>query len=366
MKPFSPPMFLQRRHLRRLLKVVGFSIATWLIAAALYLVIPSPIPDDTSIIESLQNGQTITRVFDFGTFFPVNDRIYSDQNMKRRDSFIMQFKIKRNSTPGSRTLLFGGYADGILDKIFATLDSSSSTIKTRYHNITLGKLDGTKEKVSPPIALDIAVGGKVDLIPARVGTADTALLDWWLSHETTTLKFRVRSVPAEKVIEIWPDSNYRRQATLDSSKPLLSISVHDIDSPHSFIFPRSPDSSSPSTTYPIRLVLLSFLVPIGAMGALLVGLIGAIVFGIYHLLFLVLNIVALGVVCVAIYGIYWWIKHERPRMSVSLADVRNVLDTTLADVRRRNEAAARDQSEINLEAQDPSSRQDMDNKTQGP
>jgi hypothetical protein len=115
--------------------------------------------------------------------------------------------------------------------------------------------------------------------------------------------------------------------------------LHETDTPPSFEFPSLPASSSPSIFYHVRLALLLFLLPIGAIGLLLFSAFSGIFHGLMELALLLLNLVAFGVVCAAGYGIWWWIKNERPALSMTLSDVREGVDTVLANARARGASA---------------------------
>ncbi|KAF9257789.1 hypothetical protein L218DRAFT_965042 [Marasmius fiardii PR-910] len=350
-------MFLQR-SLRRLFKLVVYTIATWLLVGVLYLAVPSPVLSDSSTATSLRNGQTVIRVFDLGSFFPASDYTQSvkQSRLYNRWSFIVEFKLLHDITTGSQTLMFGGGQDPV-DKINAILDGQrlKPTIEIPYYNVSLDRPDS--DSISPVIELDIAVGDNDGIVPPYVANADATLLYWWAAHEANPMSFRIRTVSDQRMIEIWPDSYFwyekeEKHRTPPTLKPLLSIKTSDEDGSLP-VFTFSPDSSSPSMFYPIRLGLLLFLLPIGTIGLLLFSVFSGILHGLFDILALVLNIAALGVLCIAIYGVYWWIKNERPRMSVSFTDVRDVLDATLDNVRMRSEASVREQEarEADLEAQ---------------
>ncbi|KAK1221789.1 hypothetical protein PQX77_015408 [Marasmius sp. AFHP31] len=342
-------MFLQRTLLR-LFKLALYTLFAWLSVLVLYLSIPSPVPDDASIIASLQSGRTVTRVFAKQLFpaqaFPLANA---------RQSVIIEFKLIHEASSGSSILLFGGGYDP-LDKVNAFLEPDPTpNIPIHYTNVSLDEFDSDAVQISPVVTLPIPSGDMDGLVPPYVATADAALLYWWTGHDASLTSFRVRKVPEERLIEVWPDSGYwygdhdKTGTPSGSQFPLLSVKLDKARGSPSFSFPPYPSSSSPSVTYRLRLSALLFLLPIGAIGMLLFSAFSGILHGILELVYLALNIAALGVVCVAVYGIYWWIKNERPRMSVSLTDVREVLDNTLDNVRMRSEA--REQEGIDLEAQ---------------
>ncbi|KAL0572231.1 hypothetical protein V5O48_009739 [Marasmius crinis-equi] len=337
-------MFLQRTLLR-LFRVTIRIVILWLLALALYIAIPSIPHSDASIAASLESGHTITRVFDMQKFF-------GHTSFAFRWSFIMQFKYLHDADTGLKTLMFGGGYDP-LDKINAFLEGplAKPNIPVPYYNISLEDFGHLSQP--EPIELLIPTGDHDGLVPPfNIDIADATSLFWWNGHDADPLQFRMRSIPEEKLLEIWPDSSYWDQSDTGSppsTYPLLSLKLSEDGTPHNFTFPPSPHSSSPSLTYPLRLGLLSFLVPFGVIGILLSSVFSGIFHGMLEIISLLLNIAALGVICIAVYGVYWWVRNERPRMSVSLTDVREVLDNTLDNVRMRTEARA--QSEVDLEAQ---------------
>ncbi|KAJ8082284.1 hypothetical protein PM082_008135 [Marasmius tenuissimus] len=344
-------MFLQRTLLR-LVKLAIYTLVAWISVLVLYLALPSPVPNDASISASLQSGRTVTRVFD-RPFFPTQ----AFPAASTRQSVIIELKLVHEPSSGSLSLLFGGGYD-LLDTVGDKIDAFffdrrlTPSIPIPYSNVSLDAFDSETTQISPVISLSIPSAYMDGPVPPYVATADAALLNWWTRHDTDMISFRVKKLPKERLIEVWPDSghgDHDETGTPSGSQfPLLVVKLDNSGNLPSFSF--HPSSSSPSVTYLLRLSTLLFLLPIAVMGMLLFSIFSGILHGLLELISLALNLAALGVVCVAIYGIYWWIKNERPRMSVSLTDVREVLDNTLDNVRTRSEA--RGQEGIDLEAQD--------------
>ncbi|KAL0572228.1 hypothetical protein V5O48_009736 [Marasmius crinis-equi] len=351
-----------RRTLLRLLKFTAYTTLTWIIFAILYATLPSAAPDDASVITSLQNGQTVIRVFEKNLFFLPSDStpsVYESRRWKG-DSFVMEFKLAQGPISGSQLLMVGRGYDP-LDDVNALLFRISGSglppeILASYYNLSMKAFEGTEPSLSSPVELTLPVADVDDLIYPPAGPADAALLAWWVMHDSAPMHFRIREVPEERLIEIWPDSYLWSEGPKVSPatalKPLISITLDDFGNPIAFAFPPAPYSSSPSAFHPIRLALVCFLGPVATIGMLLFLVMSGIFQGMLALLALVLNIAAFGVFCAAIYGIYWWIKHERPRMTLSFSDMREVLDGALDNVRTRNQQAeeGRQVDDIDLEA----------------
>ncbi|EEB93440.1 hypothetical protein MPER_07898 [Moniliophthora perniciosa FA553] len=219
--------------------------------------------------------------------------------------------------------------------------------------------------ISDPVILpDISVGspGGLKAPVSWIGTADSVLLSWDESYKDIPL--RVRKVPSKGLIEIWPESEFWSLAEYgevpSDVAPLVSIRLKDSSGPPSFTFAPYPASSSPSLLFPIRISILSvILVPIAEFGLVLF----AISIGLFEhassIMLFILNLTAVGVVGLGVYGVYWWIKNERPNMRVSVADVADVkraIDGALDNARTRAGAQdhlveAKDDREVDLEGQ---------------
>ncbi|KAJ8085955.1 hypothetical protein PM082_004774 [Marasmius tenuissimus] len=357
-------MFL-RRALLRLVKSTVLISLTWIFLAILYVSLPSPIPDDASTNASLLNGRTITRVFDKDTFFPPWDINVRGANSRdwTGQSFIMQFRLIRELGAGSATLVLGGGDDDVAG--IGAFFGFPPQIEVPYHNILLEHLEGNTS-LSSPTELTLATGDVDHLEFPPAAPADAALLAWWVMRDVAQIFYRIRRVPEENLVQIWTDSDFWYQGlegTPPGIDPLLSITLDELGNISETEFPSLPASSSPSMFYPIRLVLIGFLGPVGVAGFLLFALFSGVMQGIFALLALVLNMAALVVFCVAIYGIYWWIKHERPRMAVSVSELRDLLDSALDTIRSRNERAPEEQvvsQEVDLEANRIGARSDED------
>ncbi|KAK1220251.1 hypothetical protein PQX77_016987 [Marasmius sp. AFHP31] len=347
-------MFLRRALLRLVKSTVLISLA-WIFFAILYVLLPSPIPDDASTNASLLNGRTITRVFDKDAFFRPWDNNVRGANSRdwTGQSFIMQYKLIRESGASSPTLIFGGGND-VVGGIGAFFGFPPQ-IEVPYHNISLEHLKGNTS-LSSTSELTLATGDVDHLESPPAAPADAALLAWWIMRDVAHIFYRIRRVPEERMVQIWTDSDFWYQGlegTPPGIDPLLSITLDELGNISKIEFPPLPASSSPSSFYPIRLVLIGFLGPVGVVGFLLYALLSGLMQGIFALLALVLNAAALIVFCVAIYGIYWWIKHERPRMAVSISELRDLLDSALDTIRSQNERSSTEQvvpQEVDLEA----------------
>ncbi|KAK7058456.1 hypothetical protein VNI00_002090 [Paramarasmius palmivorus] len=343
-----------RRVLIRFLKLLIYIALIWISFGVLYLTLPSPVPNDDNVTASLQKGKTIARVFDVSTFFPYTDITPSvkEARYSGRRSFIMEFKYFRDSQRGHNVLAFGGGHD-TLAEIWSVIDGPITNPWVPYYNLTLEdtekqSLSKNEAWISAPITLPIPVGDTDGVSVPWIATADATMLYWWANHESANMTFRVRRVENGDMVEVWPDSFawWEHQGGVlhvdkypNTLKPLISIRLHGSSMPPSFNFPSLPDSSSPSILYPVRLSLLLFLLPVGAIGLLLFIALSGVFHGLMQLAVVLLNLVALGVVCAAGYGIWWWMRNERPALSMTLNDVREGVDTALANARARGAAA---------------------------
>ncbi|KAI3622704.1 hypothetical protein WG66_015686 [Moniliophthora roreri] len=338
-----------RRLLLRFFKFVFYIALVWFSFAILYLSLPSPVPNDDSITASLQSGQIITRVFRVDTFFLYTDSSPSVQQARStgKMNFIMQFEHSRDPQSRISNLVFGGGSNPLLENFHDVIYDPVGP-RIPYHNFTLRNSDQEKGVwLSPPIELSIPAADMDGIVPPWIATADAAKLYWLVNQDSADMTFRIRRVDSENIVEVWADgflwSDYPEggripaNTTTNGLKPLVSIRLHGADAPPSFEFPPLPASSSPGIMYPVRLALLLFLLPIGAIALLISFPLSGIFHALIEIVVFLLNVATLGVVCAAAYGVYWWIKNERPSLTVS--DVREGVDTVLASARARGASA---------------------------
>ncbi|KAL0572232.1 hypothetical protein V5O48_009740, partial [Marasmius crinis-equi] len=346
-----------RRTLLRLCKFTAYTTLTWIIFAISYATLPSPVPDDASVIASLQNGRTVVRVFDKDLFFLPSDLSGRYSREWKGESFAMEFRLAHDSTSGSQLLMFGRGHD-ILDDVSALFfrisgSGSPPEITVPYYNLSIKASEETKPSVSSPVMLTLPVADVDDLIYPPAGPADAALLAWWVTHDSAHMRFRIREVPEERLIEIWSESDLwsgrSKVAPATTLKPLISITLDDSGNPISFAFPPAPYSSSPSAFHPIRLALMCFLRSVATIAMLVMSGIFQGMLGLFALTF---QIATLFVIYIAIYGIYWWTSHERPCMNLFVSHIREVLNGVLDNVRTRDEQVGQGQrtDDIDLEA----------------
>jgi hypothetical protein len=87
---------------------------------------------------------------------------------------------------------------------------------------------------------------------------DPVLLYWWIHHENIKIPLLIsRSVDSELEISTF---EIRLTDQGKEAEPLLSIQLHE-NHIISATVPRTPHSSSPSSTYPIRVLILHIIVP---------------------------------------------------------------------------------------------------------
>ncbi|KAK7040123.1 hypothetical protein VNI00_009928 [Paramarasmius palmivorus] len=338
---------LIRRALFRIFKLYVYLARIWLVVGALYLALPSPLPSEDAVVSDLHYGNTIRRVFTLSSFFPTSEKLDSVWNIHfghgSYHHFIMEFQLLRQN--GTDVLAFGRTKNP-MDS--AGLFGGSETFMTPAyrHHLPLDQFDGDYEDISvsrpfmlPRIPLGNP-GGLLAPVP-WIGTADSVLLTW--NHEYKDMPLRIRKVPSEELIEVWPESSF--WATIGPGEvppklvPLLSIRVPGSASP-SFTFAPYPTSSSPSLLFPVRVAMVTYvLIPIAELTIFFIPYVLLLFENMSTFAMFILNVAAIGVVGVAGYGLYWWIKNERPNMSASLNDVRTALDSTLEHARLRAESS---------------------------
>ncbi|KAL0580985.1 hypothetical protein V5O48_001077 [Marasmius crinis-equi] len=325
-------MFL-RRTLLRLLKLTAYAIPTWIIFAILYATLPSPVPDDASIISSLQNGQTVVRVFDKDAFFSPFDATPSVEVSRQwtGESFIIEFKLVQEPS-GSQSLMFGPGYD-LLEDVDAFLfyisrEDEPWETQVPYHNLSIKAFEKEEQvSLSSHVSLTLPVANTDGIRHLPAAPADAALLAWWIKHYSGHMWFRIRRVPEKRLIEIWPDSFFwysdeglEGSPTFYDIEPIISIKLDESGNPVEFSFPPAPSSSSPSAFHPIRVGLLCLVNPFGPFGQVSF-------FVITLLLQRAHKIAASGIFCFVIYGIYRWIKHGR---SLPISDKSRVADSVRA------------------------------------
>ena len=196
-----------RRFFIRLRRLVASLGVLWLILAALWFLLPSPVPGDIYPASAL-NGNALTRVFKVDQFYTYSDmsKTVKDALATGRRYMSLDFTLLQDEVTGNKSLVVGSGSDP-LAKFFNT-----QTLQP-LHNISLS-LDVDNVHLSQPIKLSSRTGDLDGINPSWLATADSALLFWWIHHDYATIAVRVRSLPIDNKIEIWPDADYWYQQPL--------------------------------------------------------------------------------------------------------------------------------------------------------
>ncbi|EIM87507.1 uncharacterized protein STEHIDRAFT_168231 [Stereum hirsutum FP-91666 SS1] len=236
----------------RVLRILALRALPLLVVILLFLVVAwfalpsSPYLTDDGVTfptYTLQSGNVLTRVYALNDFFPFWDNSPPVVLARRhgREYFSLDFSI--SSPPPS--LKFSPYHNVSLDFGQHTQDGIITlSSKEIYGPARMGNLDGINAPWFP--------------------VADATLLFWQIHEESIDLPLRVRH--GQGRVEVWPATAQWDQMTPGKNPsyltPLLTLEL--IPSEHDDLHiiattPRPPISSSPSSTYPLRVGILNIL-----------------------------------------------------------------------------------------------------------
>jgi hypothetical protein len=181
-----------------LLKFVFCFIFFWALLVLAWFTLPSPVPSDGHAIRVIESGRPAYRVYDvrkLGVFYP-------DFNAWAKSHFGMRFHLHHDEPSGSSYLIYGGYED-ILDDILGT----RRPLHEIQANVSLTIPDRrAPTTVSEPLVLNVPIMSDwLELLPRHLAIADAVMLSHWTHHHSGRVPTRVRTVPSEGRIEIWPD-----------------------------------------------------------------------------------------------------------------------------------------------------------------
>lgn len=193
------------------------------------------------------------------------------------------------------------------------------------------------------------------------------MLFWWIHHDVITIPLRVRSIRSQRKIEVWPDSSQWTQLPYPPGtiRPLITIhlsndsdnSSFSVESSPIFTFPQPPFSEALSVSYPLRVVIQLFLVPIGLfyftffhwIRSLIVFIVQIVV----ALLTIAINLLAIAFIAAVAYGAWWWYKHDRPPVRDVVARGARWAGVRVDWVERNAPLAQDEEPLVDLEAQTP-------------
>jgi hypothetical protein len=160
------------------------------------------------------------------------------------------------------------------------LDISNKTLHVSDTEISL-EVPEQALHITEPIGVVARTGDQDGINPPWFWPADATLLYWWIHRDDAIIPIRLRWT-ANYAVELWPDS----QEWLSSGsrppkdlQPLLTIeNTHNEDPDRFWAFaPKSPISTSPSRTYPIRVALLTIIAPTGLLFYSIFSALGSLV-----------------------------------------------------------------------------------------
>ncbi|KAJ7598625.1 hypothetical protein C8J56DRAFT_914548 [Mycena floridula] len=334
---------------KRFLRFSVYMVLCGLLASVFWLGIPSPKPDETLPNKALNSERMVSRVYPTLDYFPNNDRIATGPGLRGQStSMNIDFKLEEKA----KTLALGMSPDA-------------------WYNWGNSPPPQHKIQLSIPSSGDISVSGRLYITsqlskPWRIPfhgwlpAADAAFIAWWIQHDwahsyglslydLAIIPIRTRIIPAEKIIELWPDASYWDRSdnltdvaygTPPGLRPFLTIEIAD-DAPPNFLYPETPKSASPSSVYLIRLGLLVFIM----IPYLYIRLIAFLLFDIAITGFLFGSLLIFGLLeGLALVTLAFWWKNGRPQLP--LVELKNAVIGIFATARGNQ----KDQV-TNLEAQ---------------
>ena len=140
-----------------------------------------------------------------------------------------------------------------------TLSVSGTEVALSYNNAT--DASSASVEVTQSINVTARVGDDDGANPPWFPFADSILLFWWIHKEDAAIPLMVKWISVDdsdlQRLELWSTVSRLR-----FDKPLLVIQKERNDTSEiSAIAPASPDSSSPSLTYPLRIAIIYVLAP---------------------------------------------------------------------------------------------------------
>ena len=185
------------------------------------------------------------------------------------------------------------------------LDIANKTLRVGGTDVSL-EVPEQALHLSEPITVVARTGDQDGINPPWFWRADATLLFWWIHRDNAVIPVRVKWT-ANYAVELWPDSQqwlYGSSQPPKGLEPLITIeNLHNEDPERFWAFaPKSPISSSPSRTYPIRVALLSIIAPTGLLFYSVFSALGSL---------LSVNIFWLIIVVVPV---VLWYKKGKPRL----------------------------------------------------
>lgn len=265
----------------RLLRIVAYSVFTWLALVALWLGLPSPSRDSASHTgryerDTLRAGKPLIRVYDNRAWSPHG---FALEGSPARQSFALSYHLEQKT---NTTLLY--LRDGLsIDLNPEYIHGYPFLSQEKYTVVKTGDQDG----INPP----------------WFAKADSTLLFWWIHGDTATLSFQVT----------WEDAQTMELAVGDNlllglkfEMPISGTGIR-MGTLTDVVVPRG--SSSPSSTYAIRVAILGIIAPTGLLVLGVVGVVGPVLVFVYVLIIFILKI---GGCYAAFVAVVWVIRGRRP------------------------------------------------------
>jgi len=239
----------------------------------------------------LKAGKILTRIYDFDDFFPYWDRSESVQLSREtgRRSFALDYAIL----------------------------IPTQSLRLGYHTFLNITPPAVLPFISAPLIARATTGDQDGACPPWFSYADATLLSSQADiygQDIASLSLRAWWTESGR-LEIWPDSQHWGNDSLNtpnlSLSPLLSIENYTPGTQARFraILPTKVSSSSPSYTYPIRVMILKVLKPTALALLEFLGVLN----GIFTALWSFIGLVAKGlIIYMAAVALLWLIKGKPP------------------------------------------------------
>ncbi|KAG0649764.1 hypothetical protein D0Z07_3880 [Hyphodiscus hymeniophilus] len=274
----SSAMYGPWRLFRVVFKIILFGTLAWFLLALLWAFLPSFVPEHdgdngtdyaTSVLRS---RKTLTRIYDSKILHTQYDR----------EGFALEYKLDADRL----TVSVGGHTIPILNDMWA---------------------DGWDGDITGDLAEHINVSARIgDTDGANLPWfpfADAVLLFWWIDKERVSVELSLQW-------RAWPTGIRRLEihtAAQPWDDPLLAVEIwRGVPSTIKATVPEMPLSSSPTSTYPLRVAIIHVIAPTAIFVNYVLGTaLGGVVESVVTALFVVFIAGFYGIIALAVIFSFW-------------------------------------------------------------
>lgn len=206
-----------RRITIRILKLLLCLAGLWLLLAISWVALPSDVPGDANNSNALRRGHGVSMLYKIDTFYPSSDPTPAVRAARQSYKNYMILDVELEPTTeanSSYSMVLGVRPDSIAFKFGGKED----VLPTQSVPLVIqDEISGVS--VSEPLTfVSRTSNDNCDLhITDWINRADVALTCWWLQRDWSgrwqwfdlaITPIRIRTVPAIRTIELWPESYF--------------------------------------------------------------------------------------------------------------------------------------------------------------